>query len=191
MDKVHRARRPLLGLLDARPSESIIRAWGTCARRETPVMRERDREGVGPRKRNYSRAPPALWTFRRFSPRCVIVSHMPPGIPFPFTMPRKRKDLAPPPKDSEGNPLVVDPRIKLIFEKYGDPLEGMAQMADELKGDRFSDDAISTRARLLAELAKYGYAQFKGRDADGAQAQAQKVEINITGIPLPKVVPNG
>ena len=102
-------------------------------------------------------------------------------------MPRKRKELAPP-KDSGDGQLVVHPKVQEIFEKYGDPLEEMAKMAKALDGDTFSDDAISTRARLLSELARYGYAQFKGKDADAANAQAQKVEINILGVDLPKVV---
>jgi len=105
-------------------------------------------------------------------------------------VPRKRKELAPP-KDSETAVLTVHPRVLEIFEKYGDPLEEMAKMAKFLDGDTFSDDAISTRARLLSELARYGYAQFKGRDADASAAQAQKVEINIVGINPPKTVENG
>jgi hypothetical protein len=106
-------------------------------------------------------------------------------------MPRKRKELAP--KSSEGDTavLTVHPRVQEVFEKYGDPIEEMAKMAKELAGDRFSDDAISTRARLLTELARYGYAQFKGRDADASATAAQKVEINIVGLAPPKVVDAG
>ena len=106
-------------------------------------------------------------------------------------MPRKRKELAPVPKDSGDGTLTVDPRIKAIFEKYGDPLEKMAKMAEELEGNIYSEDALSTRARLLSELARYGYAQFKGKDADASAAQAQKVEINIMGVDLPKVITAG
>ena len=113
---------------------------------------------------------------------------MPPGIPYTLTMPRKRKELAPPaPPTPETTALVIDPRIAQIFEKYGDPLEAMARMADELEGNIYSDDALSTRARLLTELAKYKYAQFKTKDSDSAMQQGQKVEITLVGIDPPKI----
>ena len=99
-------------------------------------------------------------------------------------MPRARK--LPPPLPEKVGDLAVHPRVTQVFEKYGDPLEKMAQMAQELE-DSFAEDALSTRARLLSELAAYGYAKFKGRDADNHQ-QAQKVEINIVGL-AEKLVP--
>lgn len=99
-------------------------------------------------------------------------------------MPRKRKELAP--LEEKATSLAVDPRIEQIFTKYGDPLEAMARMANELDGDTFSDDAVSTRARLLTELARYRYAQFKTKDSDANLAQGQKVEITLVGINPPK-----
>lgn len=110
-------------------------------------------------------------------------------------MPRKRKELAPPEKlgplgpsgtNGTNGTLVVHPKVLAIYEQYGDPLEEMAKMAKSLDGNIFSEDSLATRARLLSELARYGYSQFKGRDAE-SNAQAQKVEINIVGIE-PKLV---
>lgn len=77
----------------------------------------------------------------------------------------------------KGTPNKINLDTKATFarivEKYGDPLEALAEMAFDPQHD------ISIRQNSMKEVVKYGYAQLKSIELTGKDGGAIEVETRL------------